>query len=1233
MRGIDACIRSGVAAAAMAGVLCGNAALAAPGKAPYWYESMKAVNAGFNGNPGYVAQFGDSITFSMAFWTPVGWMEPDAFLEGNDGFPKRPKRRWRDTLKGFQAKGGNHGNYSGWRVGNVAGVIDEVLKREQPEAAIIMIGTNDMDAGPKYRSGLEQLVQKCIAAHCIPVLNTIPPRRGRVETCEAINAVIKEVAVTYKVPLVDYYAEIMKRRPGTSWDGTLIAKDGVHPSGTDNGNFSEANLKNGGYALRTWLNFLVVREVYFRILSAPRGFTEQVGRIEPIRDGIRCSVTADTQVSAYKDRNSDERLWNWGKAARLKNKGFEEYTLMKFDTSVCRGMTLKRATLYLSRAEHCVMNVVGVSTVSTDWHEGTGTGKPGSLPPESQGKKSRGGATFTRAVYPDKTWAGPGSNFKFAAYGEGGSTWGARGAGWAKDSKGQAYYSVDLPPKVAHGLLVDGDSFGLAVVDEKGQRAFQSTYRRTPNPNHYVNARESKTPCFLVVEGARTDRTPPAPVTKPTAAPGAEAGDMLLSWTCTGDDGTGGGDALGYRVYLAKGKLGSRELKPETLLPRHQTHRPGKPGSRREFPVYGLEPGAEYGFAVVAYDEAGNLSRPVFLSGRTREARPFTFKAPAPATRTGTPIERPGIRVWACPSNSKVSPITGNAMHEGAYLDAAHKGTYRNGNAVWDGNRHRVTLFAGRNDFAGFQLAIENLRPDRMTGLRIACSDLRNPKGAKGLIPAGAVESFQQWNLKNEKGHWYPDPLVPLAGPIAIPCHENRVPGQKVQALYVDVWVPHKTDPGVYEGVLTLTANDVPAVDVPLKLAVWNFTLPDELGFVCDMNGYGYPKSKSWEGALNLHRLAHRNRLNVNIVPYSHSGNWTVGPMAMEATGTGKEMRVASFANFDRHFGPLLSGKAFVNNPRAGVPVPAFYLPLYENWPCKLSDGFTFDQTAQHVDIRKDFTQAYKDGFIAVCRGIAQHLDRKGYDRTSFQFFLNNKYQYAPQTTFWLLDEPMFRDDYLVVQLFGELARQGFKDCGSVDLDYRIDCSRVQEARGMMNTVDTMVFSQSNVREYGAVARDFMRSYQPKTPGGMRKGWEYGGASSVEAQPIAARGWALDAWLGGRDGLLPWLAYGTDASWNSVEKAKNAIFYPASERWNYDGCYGSLRMKAFRDGQQDVERMALLAAKRGATRRELAQAIRGIVSLEGKIKIAYAEDAGSVSYRQLTPDRLVRLKRVIGESL
>ena len=239
---------------------------------PYWVEPMKTVHAGFHGNAGYVAQLGDSITYSMAFWTPIGWDEPDTYLTKDDGLPKRPKeKRWRDTLQGFRDKGGEAGNYSGWRVGDVLGVIDAVLKRERPAAALIMIGTNDISGGSvpaDYRAGLKKIVQKCIDAHCVPILNTIPPKAGQDRAVEEANRIIRSLARECQVPLADFHAECLRLRPGQSWQKTIISDDGVHPSGGKTNVYTEENMKVCGYALRNWVDFLAVREVYFRVLAA-----------------------------------------------------------------------------------------------------------------------------------------------------------------------------------------------------------------------------------------------------------------------------------------------------------------------------------------------------------------------------------------------------------------------------------------------------------------------------------------------------------------------------------------------------------------------------------------------------------------------------------------------------------------------------------------------------------------------------------------------------------------------------------------------------------------------------------------------------------------------------------------------------------------------------------------------------------------------------------------------------
>lgn len=249
-----------------------NVASAAPDKlSPEVVKRAREIHAGFEGERGRVAQFGDSITYSMAFWSAMSWSDPGKFLTADDGLPKTPPdKQWKNVIKGARDKGPKFANYSGWKVGNLLKSIEAVIARDKPEAALIMIGTNDIN-GKKvpegYREGLEKVVAKCLAAHCIPILNTIPPRRDHDEAVAAVNVIVREIAAAQKLPLVDFHAACLRMRPGKTWDGTIISKDGVHPSGGKTNLYDQDNLKNSGYALRNWVNFLAYRQLYFEVFT------------------------------------------------------------------------------------------------------------------------------------------------------------------------------------------------------------------------------------------------------------------------------------------------------------------------------------------------------------------------------------------------------------------------------------------------------------------------------------------------------------------------------------------------------------------------------------------------------------------------------------------------------------------------------------------------------------------------------------------------------------------------------------------------------------------------------------------------------------------------------------------------------------------------------------------------------------------------------------------------------
>jgi len=224
-----------------------------------WVPAMKAVHAKGKAQKGSVSQIGDSITYTKAFLAGLAWGEAKG-------------AEW-DSLKRLNGKffndrkGAEHANYSGWTAADGLAKVPSVLASQKPEIAIIMYGTNDARKGVKpadYEKNLGAIVDACIENGCVPILSTIPPMLNNDAKVEELNAVVKRIAAARNTPLVDFHAEILKRQPGTGWNGTILGKDDVHPSGGANFDFSEANLKVCGYALRNYLTCRAMKDVIER---------------------------------------------------------------------------------------------------------------------------------------------------------------------------------------------------------------------------------------------------------------------------------------------------------------------------------------------------------------------------------------------------------------------------------------------------------------------------------------------------------------------------------------------------------------------------------------------------------------------------------------------------------------------------------------------------------------------------------------------------------------------------------------------------------------------------------------------------------------------------------------------------------------------------------------------------------------------------------------------------------
>ncbi len=234
----------------------------------YWVEPMAKVHKRFAGEKGTFAHFGDSITVTMVFWTPLLYERKNAPKEMEQAFGMVKgyikKECWRDW------KGPEFGNEGGMTIVWAQENIDKWLKKLNPEVALIMFGTNDLTLVglEEYKQKTQEVVQKCLDNGTVVILSTIPPRHGLAEKSAAYAEAVRKIAMKMKVPLIDYYAEILKRRPD-DWDGaldkfsqykeydvpTLLARDGIHPSNPQKyqNDYSEEALKRCGYSLRNRL--------------------------------------------------------------------------------------------------------------------------------------------------------------------------------------------------------------------------------------------------------------------------------------------------------------------------------------------------------------------------------------------------------------------------------------------------------------------------------------------------------------------------------------------------------------------------------------------------------------------------------------------------------------------------------------------------------------------------------------------------------------------------------------------------------------------------------------------------------------------------------------------------------------------------------------------------------------------------------------------------------------------
>ena len=932
---------------------------------------------------------------------------------------------------------------------------------------------------------------------------------------------------------------------------------------------------------------------------------------------VECRTVGDNWVEVPPWEPHSRESLNHGSDPQLVINGRNSFALFAFDISSARGLRVERAVLRVRRKpDPTPLTMVGLSTIS------------------GSGPWAEGEMNYFHARK-DQPWAYPGSDLADVTFGLGGSLY----VYTAAHDSGDGWYQIDVPSQIATALITD-DQFGLLLTDEKGQT-------RT---RHSIFSRESADPPVLIVEGTRASSVPGRVRALPTPSAGAlgrtslRPGSAIVRF--------GGAGAARYDLRYSESPVTAGNFDAAKPAPRWMLDPLAPPKSLAlsnalhdevNAVVEQLQPGRQYYFAARAISATGQPGPESPLGSVRALARVWPSLPAASGSDTAAPEQGTGpVKVWAFSELHKVNPQTGALLE---------------GGPIWNSD---IKLTGARNEFVAFQIAIESDAQVKNIAVTVT-----RPLFAECKLPAvfrktGATQLYREWMVPDDKDTsearpWYPDVLLPLEGSLSLPAVDNGVPHQRVQPVFVDIYIPHDAARGVHHGSIEVRADGV-LHTIPVHVEVLPFALPDKLNFIVDLNAYGgvnpgyniargTPEYRSLLHA--YHRAAHLNRANLDILGYSHSGS-TEPDQTPPLTGEGADTKVVSWRDWDAHYGPLLSGSAFTDLPRAGVPVPIIYLPLFENWPGDLRKTYKWNIAehpktlaeyqqliARHAlasgPIDEGFPKDYQDRFSAVARQFAEHFRQSNWKQTRYQIFFNDKYYYkdpsrSPGTngvSWWLLDEPNHHDDYRALSFFGWLGKRWLTEYPDVPMVFRNDISYVEFIRSQIpGLIDIDCTSQHffTKNRYLMDHRTlFGRTY-----------WNYATTNHPKETNVAMRAWCWRAWATGADAIVPWNTVRGMEAWDRAEPL--TVFY-VGKKFGLNEPFASLRLKAFRRGEQDVEYMTLLANKKGWDRDAVAHAVMEGLDLSEETRRQYEEDAGSVRFDRVSDLELDRLRLRVAAAL
>ena len=482
-----------------------------------------------------------------------------------------------------------------------------------------------------------------------------------------------------------------------------------------------------------------------------------------------------------------------------------------------------------------------------------------------------------------------------------------------------------------------------------------------------------------------------------------------------------------------------------------------------------------------------------------------------------------------------------------------------------------VTLGAARNEWVSFQILLRSDAP--VNGVGVEAGDLDGPGGA--VLRRADARLYRQHQLHLEAGtyrndsfkpDWYPDPLIPFEHPmtgkklegariVAVPFD---LPANETHGFWVDLYVPTNAAPGEYRGVYRVTAagGGASAIEIPVSLTVWDFTLPQTPTLVTE---FGSPRLRDYY---------------------------------QQRAKAGNEPEPSDWAAVETQCAQLLSEHRFNATP-----------PRETLTPKPQPDG-SFQIPARQVQALREFVDRYHVNALQTPHPSSAVKDPEA-ERDTLRAWLAAFDRAAreldrPDLVFYtyLKDEPNTLEDYRYVQKWGRAVREA----KSVVKVLVVEQPWTEPGQGgadsawgdLYGAVDIWCPLFSLHRQESAAKRQALGetiwTYTALCQGPPTPWWHI---------DFPLLNYRVPAWMAWRDGMKGLLYWGGMSYWRQIDDPwTQAPFYTGSGRTaarperhrlhgegslvyparavGYDGIVPTIRLKALRDAIEDYEYLAIL---------------------------------------------------------